>query len=117
MKKLYFLLISTILVLTFSASAWAFNISFIWNANSPEDNVTEYRLYYQKEGDSNTSLAIIPGNITTKDLDNLDNGNYSFWLTAVNAYGESLPTPKITKNMSIPSIPTGFGFTTRREVY
>lgn len=102
------ILFTIFMVLTLSLHAWAFDVSCTWDQAPSEQNITEYRLYFQVEGNPTVELIVLPGSVNSHIIRDISQDKWYFWLTAINANGESLPTPKIIKDYRIPATPTGF---------
>src|SRR5687767_233169 len=80
-----------LLVLACLPSAFAQTVSVAWNPNGSEDAVTGYNLYYGVTG--NAPNKIILGTQTSTTISGVQPAlTYFFYVTAVNASGESDPS-------------------------
>lgn len=88
MKKIFTLTIWILLLSVVSCSA-ASNVKFIWDA-SPDSDLAGYRLYQSTvsgEYDKSKVVAVIPANLTTTTLENVQDGKYFWVATAFDTSG------------------------------
>lgn len=88
MKKIFTLTIWILLLSVVSCSA-ASNVKFIWDASLDSD-LAGYRLYQSTvsgEYDKSKVVAVIPANLTTTTLENVQDGKYFWVATAFDTSG------------------------------
>lgn len=92
MIKTFALLLAWLLVSCGSSYA----VSLQWDLNTGLDQVTAYKIYRVGKS-SNTMIGSVNGNTNTFSVDGLTIGKRTtFYVTAVNTIGESLPSSKVT---------------------
>lgn len=97
MKPLKILLLLLSVLFTTSAA----NIKLVWDPNPPSDGVTGYKVYFKNNafgGGIFSPIATVATNTFT--LTNMSPGNFSFYVTATNAAGESPPSATVTTNVT-----------------
>lgn len=98
----------------FAAVGGVGQISFSWDANANTDNVTKYTLYEAAGagGSFGAASPVWSGNSTSTTLTGLSSGVNTYFLTASNVVGESLPTSGLDADIGSPlsSGSSGFGF-------
>lgn len=88
----------------------AATIKFKWIANDPIDRVTEYRIYQ----DDIKAVSVIPP-LTAATITNVTPGAHTYYVTAVNEWGESPPSNTVT-TPPVPSPVTGVALSITIEV-
>ena len=106
MKKI---LVAFLLLLS-AGVAHAGTVNIAWNPNPPKDAVTGYNVYIDKVK-SKTVLATE----TTASLTNVTPGAHEIYVTAYNAWSESLPSNSVF-TPGIASPPTGLVVTVMVQV-
>lgn len=87
---------STFLALFIAGSLVAESVSLAWDYNPPAENVDVYKIYHSTTGGAPWSVI---GSTTNNSIqfDRLETGQNSFYVTAINQAGESLPSKILTK--------------------
>lgn len=97
-----------IILLVFIATPCIAGISLQWDANSPAENVTEYRIYRNGKQIARTpATSIVFGNVST-------GRPYRYNVTAVNATAESGFSNPV--DITMPSIPANAKITIQWEL-
>ena len=69
-----------------------------WSLNVETDFVNNYKVY-RKQGNHGVLIGTVPGQTDHLDVSNsLQGSRNTFWNTATNPAGESLPSDKVTIN-------------------
>lgn len=90
-----------VLLLTLILTANAANLKLTWDPNPAADEVTGYRVYFRNNaflGGQFGTIAAVATNTWT--WTNVPLGNFSFYITATNAAGESTPSAIVTTNIT-----------------
>jgi hypothetical protein len=87
--------------LVLAPESFAGSVALSWNANPAGDNVTSYNIWREPFGTSNaTEIAPAVTGTTYADNGLTDGTEWTYWITATNAYGVSAPSAMI--NVLVP---------------
>jgi hypothetical protein len=92
-------LFTVLLVLAMAATCFASTVTLQWDANVPTDAVTGYNLYQDGK-------VVQTVTATTATIPNVTGVAHTFYVTAVNLSGESLPSNTVSMS-PVPGAPTG----------
>lgn len=98
------------IILVAASNAWAVErrLTFSWDANPVEDNVTQYRLERSVDGGAFTQVnaLILPAAVLElSDTISGGTGAYQYRLRAANVWGVSGPSNVVDVNTAVPSAP------------
>lgn len=88
--------------------AAAYDCDITWDANPPEEQVTQYNIYFNGAPASPPSVTT---NSTTCAAHGISVGRHSVEVTAVNSFGESLSSSPLS--FGAPNVPVGVSATPR----